>query len=326
MRGGIALAFGSLVAVVLLGLFSYTVLQMVLDVRVFCEAALKADNSTGVCPNPVTPLVRDGMIYVVTTVSGLVSALVVAVLTTTQPGNTPSIMGFTPTTTNQEWYGSLVVALYLFIWIAVGLTALLYGVMWYPSVIPTLSDIGTTWLGIAVSATYAYFGIRPKGAQPAGATPETSRAGATASDLKPGDKVPNASEIATCGAIKKRIARSDPEFATLAENQNANIVFKDEEGTGADRMMSARMQSKLDALAALVSKEWSGVKLRVTECWDEDGEHAANSLHYEGRAADLTTSDRDGGKLGRLAKLAIDADFDWVFYEDSSHIHVSVKS
>ncbi|MBG6162813.1 hypothetical protein IWQ54_002476 [Labrenzia sp. EL_195] len=266
------------------------------------------------------------MIYVVTTVSGLVSALVVAVLTTTQPGNTPSIMGFTPTTTNQEWYGSLVVALYLFIWIAVGLTALLYGVMWYPGVIPTLSDIGTTWLGIAVSATYAYFGIRPKGAQTAGAPLETLRAATSSSDLNPGDKVPDASEIATCGAIKKRIARSDPEFATLVENRNANIVFKDEEGTGADRMMSARMQSKLDALAALVSKEWSDVKLRVTECWDEDGEHAADSLHYEGRAADLTTSDKDGGKLGRLAKLAIDANFDWVFYEDSSHIHVSVKS
>ena len=145
-------------------------------------------------------------------------------------------------------------------------------------------------------------------------------------DLALGDKVPAKSEVDACGEIKKKIKRADPEFADLVSNTNADIVFKDEEGTGADRMMSARMKQKLDALATAVAAEWSGVKLRVTEAWDEDDEHAGNSLHYEGRAADLTTEPVDGAKLGRLGRIAVEAGFDWVWYENSAHVHVSVTA
>lgn len=151
----------------------------------------------------------------------------------------------------------------------------------------------------------------------------SKRAGLT-HELVQGQRVPDAAEAFAVGALEAPVRRNAAGFARLVRYDRPGVVFKDEEGTSADRMMTPRLRDHVARLGALVSREWPELALRVTEAWDDGREHGDASIHYEGRAADITTSDVDAKKLGRLARLSVDAGFGWVYYESPSHVHVSV--
>jgi Hedgehog amino-terminal signalling domain len=147
-----------------------------------------------------------------------------------------------------------------------------------------------------------------------------------ADDLLERQKVPNKAEKDVVGESMVTIVRGSVAFMALVRNDNPDIVFKDEESFGQpDHYMTKRLRDKVDVLADKVKTEWPGRKLRVIEAWDEQDEHTAHSTHYEGRAVDISVSDRDGAKLGRLGRLAVEAGFDWVYFENLAHVHASVK-
>jgi hypothetical protein len=149
-----AVVFGGALAFILLALYAFTVVYMIV-------AALGWGRTVPVPTNALE--FSDGLVFVVTTIGGLVSALVVAKLAATTPGDSPSIRNITSTTTAaQKKNDSWLAGVYLAVWLLVGLGALVVGVMMYPEANQTLHDIGTTWLGLGVASGYAYFGIQPK--------------------------------------------------------------------------------------------------------------------------------------------------------------------
>lgn len=140
-----------------------------------------------------------------------------------------------------------------------------------------------------------------------------------------GERFPDQAENEVVGGVRVRLSRTDPKWRQLVPCRATAVIFKDEERNGSDRYMTARLCELLGRLGSAVEKEWPGLSLRVTEAWDGQGEHGRASLHYEGRAADLTTSDSEPSRLGRLARLAVEAGLDWVYFENRTHVHVSVK-
>jgi hypothetical protein len=140
-----------------------------------------------------------------------------------------------------------------------------------------------------------------------------------------GERIPNDTEARVVGLADQPIARGGGAFKSLVACEACPFVFKDEERNQSDRLMTPRLRRDLLQLSKLVSQTWPKLELRVTEAWDDRREHGPGSVHYEGRAADITTSDQDPQKLGVLAALAVRAGFDWVFYENAAHVHVSVR-
>jgi hypothetical protein len=140
---------GGMIAYILLALYTGIIVHIIIKV-IKCSRVMACE----------TIDLHSGLIYVLTTVSGLVSALVVSRMTVTTPGSDPAVFG--QLGNEQPLIVNIIVWCYLFIWTFTGLAALVTGVIIFPDICKTLSDIGTTWLGLAVATGYAYFNIDTK--------------------------------------------------------------------------------------------------------------------------------------------------------------------
>jgi hypothetical protein len=145
------LVFGGLIAVILLGLYVYSVL--------FAISVVACISRPG-CSALTAASFTDGFGSTMTTVGGLVSALVIAELAITKPGEAPVARALAATASARAT-GTLkaLTGAYLLVWVIVGLAAYVVGAMWYPGTLKPLTDLGQSWLGLAVAAAYAYFGV-----------------------------------------------------------------------------------------------------------------------------------------------------------------------
>jgi hypothetical protein len=145
--------FGGLISVILLGVYVHLIML-----------AIRVVNCAGVACASTYPatLFNDGMAQALSVIGGLVSALVIAELALTKPGEAPATRVLAQdASTGAVRAVTIVSVAFVLVWIGAGLSAFLVG-LYHPGVLPVLTTHGQAWLGLAVSAAYAYFGLQPK--------------------------------------------------------------------------------------------------------------------------------------------------------------------
>jgi predicted metal-binding membrane protein len=145
-------AFGGLIAVILLALYVHLVRLALLIVD--CV------NTIG-CTKYATASFNDGMVQALSIIGGLVSALVIAELAITKPGEAPVARALAQDASPLSVRVLKIVStVYVLVWIVFGLLAFVVG-LYHPRDLPALTNLGQAWLGLAVAAAYAYFGLKP---------------------------------------------------------------------------------------------------------------------------------------------------------------------
>jgi hypothetical protein len=141
--------FGGLIAFLLLALFVVAVILAIIKAH-DCSTA-----TTGTC----SPL-REGVAQLLETVGALVSAVVVSELSTTPPAQAPGTRLGQVFPVGQRSYVTFIASFYIVVWLLSGLALVIGGWVLYPSVVQ-VNSAAKAWLGVAIGAAYAYFGISP---------------------------------------------------------------------------------------------------------------------------------------------------------------------
>lgn len=141
----IRLIVGAAIAIVLLGLYAYALVEAI------CLAY------EGGNPKQLP----DGTSFLLHMLGGLVSAVVAARLAVTERGKVPE----SERTGSDDRLATIVSLLYLGAWLALGVAAVSVGIVEQWNKVTALTDFAKAWIGLAIAAAYAYFGIQPPAAQ-----------------------------------------------------------------------------------------------------------------------------------------------------------------
>jgi hypothetical protein len=145
--------FGGAIAVILLGIYLHLIRVAYLVVDCVTTAG---------CTTYPQGYFNDGMAQALAIVGGLVSALVIAELAATKPGDAPAARALADDASDRtKSILKIVSAVYVLAWMGAGLTAFFVG-LYHPKELPPLTNLGQAWLGLAVASAYAYFGIKPR--------------------------------------------------------------------------------------------------------------------------------------------------------------------
>ena len=142
--------FGGLIAVLLLGLYVYSVYEAIMVATCI---------GTSACAQYTAAAFTSGFSHAMSLVGGLASALVIATLAVNIPGEPLRAVS---TLKAHPKISSTMAGLYLLVWVITGAAAYVFGTMLYPAKLQPLTDLGQSWLGLVVAAAYSYFGISPE--------------------------------------------------------------------------------------------------------------------------------------------------------------------
>lgn len=145
--------FGAVIVTILLGLYIYLIWLAV--------SVAECINTPG-CQDYTSTSFTETMAQTLSVISGLISALVIAELTITKRGEVPAqrMLEQGSSTVAMTILKSVSI-IYLVAWLATGLWAFVTG-LFHSTGLPALTNLGQAWLGLAIAAAYAYFGIEPQ--------------------------------------------------------------------------------------------------------------------------------------------------------------------
>lgn len=103
-----------------------------------------------------------GVNLILNLVGGLVSALVVAELAITKPGELPSAQLFVKKINAQatKKIDTFLSTAFIVVWLICGAASVLVYITHPNATSAALSEFGKAWLGIALASAYSYFGIK----------------------------------------------------------------------------------------------------------------------------------------------------------------------